>query len=746
MMMKRFLAVLLLLVSAAAHAQFTPGQILTAAQLNSALAAKLSLTGGTLTGPLTAQSLSLIGAATLPSVAITGGTITGLSALTAPTQPAGDSSSNAATTQFVSSGLLNRLTHVSNQAALQSITTTVLGAFTAIHRDGYTAAGDGGQMDYVWSSSACSLNSGAGDNGSQVPASGGGCWNWSPPASGVTAMVFGAAGNGTATDTTALQSTINATAAAKIPLLFDAQHLYKTTAPLTVSTPLKIVGPYRYGVWQTASTNTQSYCAWGILATGNTDVLVLNAQTGTLTGVCIQPGTATATTAANAATSATAGAAVKLAPVDASHYISGWTIAFNTILHPYDGIAIDGTGASSNCCGAGTAADGNLIANNTIVNPADAGIANGRNTVYANTTGNNYYDNAILCINSTSQANGIGFLLADGAVNYEGTDNGPLGCHIGMALIPGSISGQNQNVGLRAHGVLGDQSGLYGLEIAPYVPSGASVGGAVQFVSFDAAWAASTSNQTAIYASCPANTSCNHITFNNIIAHGGSGQTVPIMNVQQGQGGPNDFSIVNSTLCSTGAAGTGEVALNLSLAYAAHVLVNNNRIGSNCGPGGSTPTQVGLALSIAHPTGNGQISIIGNDFSDVQSGGYTPISYTPYASGGVNGDDVVIVKDNLGVNQTCATVAAAASITAPASSDCLNVTVTTSAFTVNDILGNWAGRELRIFVPGNGSSTALTLNASGGGEAQRMCSTLTIPAWGSATLYHNYAYNCWASK
>lgn len=101
-MIKRIFAVLLLLVSSVAHAQFTPGQILTAAQLNSALAAKFPLTGGTLAGPLTAPSLSVTGTATLPSVAITGGTITGLSAPV----PVASGGTGAATQSAALAGLL----------------------------------------------------------------------------------------------------------------------------------------------------------------------------------------------------------------------------------------------------------------------------------------------------------------------------------------------------------------------------------------------------------------------------------------------------------------------------------------------------------------------------------------------------------------------------------------------------------------------------------------------------------------
>lgn len=62
-----------------------------------------------------------------------------------------------------------------------------------VTRQGYASAGDGGKADYVWSTSACSLNSGAGDNGAQVkPTAGGGCWNIAPQAAGFDIRIWGA--------------------------------------------------------------------------------------------------------------------------------------------------------------------------------------------------------------------------------------------------------------------------------------------------------------------------------------------------------------------------------------------------------------------------------------------------------------------------------------------------------------------------------------------------------------------------
>src|ERR1700758_2584583 len=59
--MKKLLAFLLLLVSAGANAQFTPGQLLTAAQLNSQFASKAPIPTGTCLGTSSALNYNLVG-------------------------------------------------------------------------------------------------------------------------------------------------------------------------------------------------------------------------------------------------------------------------------------------------------------------------------------------------------------------------------------------------------------------------------------------------------------------------------------------------------------------------------------------------------------------------------------------------------------------------------------------------------------------------------------------------------------
>lgn len=82
------------------------------------------------------------------------------------------------------------------------LTATTVAAGTTAYREGFYAAGDGGSATYVFSPGSCTVNSGAGDNGSQVaPLSGSGCWI-AQPSSPISFDQFGAHRN-SATDSSA---------------------------------------------------------------------------------------------------------------------------------------------------------------------------------------------------------------------------------------------------------------------------------------------------------------------------------------------------------------------------------------------------------------------------------------------------------------------------------------------------------------------------------------------------------------
>jgi hypothetical protein len=79
-----------------------------------------------------------------------------------------------------------------------------------VERLGYATVGDGPQVIFTASASGCSLNSGAGDGGSQVPTHDGKCWLASlPPAGAVDVRIWGADPTGSANSTTAFRNALN---------------------------------------------------------------------------------------------------------------------------------------------------------------------------------------------------------------------------------------------------------------------------------------------------------------------------------------------------------------------------------------------------------------------------------------------------------------------------------------------------------------------------------------------------------
>jgi len=87
---------------------------------------------------------------------------------------------------------------VPNLTALEALPGSSV--YTSVYRAGYATPGDGGAAVYGYSSKACTLGAGKGDNGSQVPASGGGCWLANFAGMQPTPLIWGAAGDGSTDD------------------------------------------------------------------------------------------------------------------------------------------------------------------------------------------------------------------------------------------------------------------------------------------------------------------------------------------------------------------------------------------------------------------------------------------------------------------------------------------------------------------------------------------------------------------
>lgn len=102
---------------------------------------------------------------------------------------------------FKASGIAH---HVTTNAALKLFNPVLS---SVVVRDGFAAAGDGGRAVYNYSASPCTLNAGAGDDGSQVQAVNGNCWLADFPASGASIRVWGADTSGD--DTAEIQNALN---------------------------------------------------------------------------------------------------------------------------------------------------------------------------------------------------------------------------------------------------------------------------------------------------------------------------------------------------------------------------------------------------------------------------------------------------------------------------------------------------------------------------------------------------------
>lgn len=110
------------------------------------------------------------------------------------------------TTGPITTGATTYYPTVANNAALTALSTA---ATPIVTRLGFYSAGDSPAVTYSASGSACSLNSGAGDTGSQVRSANNLCWLGSFPATGADIRQFGAKVDGTTDDSAAVQFAIN---------------------------------------------------------------------------------------------------------------------------------------------------------------------------------------------------------------------------------------------------------------------------------------------------------------------------------------------------------------------------------------------------------------------------------------------------------------------------------------------------------------------------------------------------------
>ena len=209
-----------------------------------------------------------------------------------------------------------------------------------VMRLGYAAAGDAAPLFFKPGSALCSLNSGSGDGGSQVPSSNGKCWLAVFPATGADVREFGAKGDSSTDDNLAIQSDIAAIAALGGGIVDFSSGSYCAKEGLSVtSNYVRLVGEGKLGA--------------GIFACGaNVALVTLDAGNDTLENLFVDGSPIGASNPA-----VTIGSACVECKIDAA-YISGGTypildVGVDTILQDsYAGYgygsAIVKTGGSPN--------------------------------------------------------------------------------------------------------------------------------------------------------------------------------------------------------------------------------------------------------------------------------------------------------------------------------------------------------------------------------------------------------------
>ncbi len=207
-------------------------------------------------GPLQAQN----NLGDLPSPA-TARVNLGLGALaTANYPPSGivDSSGSALGTVTVGNCLSYSAGTLSNTCGMMAASNTSLeslstATYAQVLRTGFASAGDSPPVTYVATSSACSLNSGAGDGGSQVKSSNSECWVAEFPAVGADIRDWGVVMNSGSDQTTAAQAAINYSESAGICILIPAGTVLTTTGLSATSDPCIIGAGVDQSYIETAS-------------------------------------------------------------------------------------------------------------------------------------------------------------------------------------------------------------------------------------------------------------------------------------------------------------------------------------------------------------------------------------------------------------------------------------------------------------------------------------------------------------
>jgi hypothetical protein len=536
--------------------------------------------------------------------------------------------------------------HVATNAALTTSSTVTYP--TGIWRDDFAAGNGASPLWYMPGASACALNAGAGDNGSQVKSQDGKCWLAMFPASGVSPAQFGAKGDGTTDDTAALNAalaylgmrgsgTLRAREGAK----------YAISGTITIKDGTSFVG-----------------AGWD-----NSYIKLLN---GTITpAIKMEPRTELRNWYIDA-TPQNAGVVIQMGS-SASDYRS--LVSRVLVYKGCVGIDVEGVGHSI--------LDSWVNSSNAVA--GCGGIRVGHNTTGAGTVETRIVNTSMVCDYTLSTRADYGLLVEDAGGMYYGPGVDNIGCINGTVIKPGA----NQQVALMYanDAVFGDTAQQIGLLIDTGAPT-AVVNGNM----FVQTWtsAATSPGGTGVVIQ---NTGGGKIAGNSFIGHRvyqNYSNGIEIKTPVSGTITDTTFDAIR--ICNT------QTGTDFLVDTGQSAAIRNSRIGKQCDglvAGNTTGLLYGIGLG-----SNTVVTITGNDLS------YTGAETWDGLAGVPTGDSVI--ANNKGPsNGAGGTYASASTVTLVGVDQYIHLTGTT---TVNTITPTWNGQPLCVISDSGAISFGTTGN------------------------------------